>query len=192
MVPLFYTWNLFSIYGPIFPHIKMVPLFDIWFLFSQTGTWIEKMVLLFCLSKRYIKGSRAYRNCWKRSGLIFFWYAFLFYAFLRQLSSPFLKLKIPKKKRKRKKRREKALRKKSRQKKPRKKSTCENRYHNFCIIEFPKSDFQISNPSFRLFKISRSRSASSIFSNSKSQKSISKILWSKFLFANFLLCIFLK
>ena len=78
MVPLFYTWNLFSIYGSAIPHIKMVPLFYIWFLFSQIGTGIQKMVLLFYLSKRHIKGSRTYRNWWKRSGLIFFWCTFSF------------------------------------------------------------------------------------------------------------------
>ena len=136
MVPLFYTWNFFSIYGPIFPHIKMVPLFDIWFLFSQTGTGIQNVVLLFYQSKGYIKGSRAYRNWQKGSGLIFFWCTFSF-----MISPPafFFLFKTKNRRKGSGKRAEK----KSRQKKPTK-YTCENRYHNFL-----PSIFKNHNPIFR-------------------------------------------
>ena len=116
----------------------MVPLFYIWFLFSQIGTGIQKMVLLFYLSKRHIKGSRTYRNWWKRSGLIFFWCTFSF-----MISPPafFSIFKI--------KNRRKGSGKRA-DKRSRQKNTCENRYHNFRTINFQKSDFQIPHSTFRL------------------------------------------
>lgn len=132
MVPLFYTWNLFSIYGSAIPHIKMVPLFDIWFSFSQTGTGIQNVVLLFYQSKGYIKGSRAYRNWQKGSGLIFFWCTFSF------MVSPPAFFSIFKIKNRRKESGKEADKKHLRKQVP------QFPYHQFSKIGFPNSSFNIS------------------------------------------------
>lgn len=130
---------------PSFLHLE--PVFNIWFCNStyKNGSSFRHMVLIFtnwyrnskCGSsflsiKRIHKGSRAYRNWQKGSGLIFFWCTFSF------MVSPPAFFSIFKIKNRRKESGKEADKKHLRKQVP------QFPYHQFSKIGFPNSSFNIS------------------------------------------------